>query len=376
MINKKFKKYVVTFLAGAMISSFFCGSTTIDANEISNKKALSNSTVKVIDRGAATIDGVSVRSKNSASGKYLGSLYTGDKVEIIEKTNNGWYKIKYKNSYAYVSKSFIKLNKTKTIDNVLNTGTVYNATKLTVRESYSTSSKVLGYLPKDTKVSIVRTTSTNWYKIKYKNSYAYVKGSYIKLTPSIKVINKSKSSDRKNLNDFLFVGDSFTARMKKTIKGKNKKVYVHAQGGSRPSYWLDKVDEMPYKNSIDSVALLIGVNGVTVSTNIRDTKALINQLIVKYPDKTIYVQKVFPVGKNFTEGSPTNHNNAINEYNKQLKDFCSTKSNVKFIDATKGFIDRKGYLTSTSDGLHIDSSKEVKFYNNIFSAIKNAEKIK
>lgn len=375
MINKKFKKYLVTFLAGTMISSFFCAATTIDANEISNKKASSQkATVKVIDRGTATIDGVSVRSKNSASGKYLGSLYTGDKVEIVEKTNNGWYKIKYKNSYAYVSKSFIKLSKTKTIDNVLNTGTVYNATKLTVRESYSTSSKVLGYLPKDTKVNIVRATSTSWYKIKYKNSYAYVKGSYIKLTPSIKVISKSKSSDRKNLNNFLFVGDSFTARMEKTIKSKNKMVYVHAQGGSRPSYWLDKVDEMPDKNSIDSVSLLIGVNGVTVSTNIRDTKALINQLIVKYPDKTIYVQKVFPVGKNFAEGSPTSHNKAINEYNKQLKDFCSTKSNVKFIDATKGFIDSKGYLTSTSDGLHIDSSKEVKFYNNIFSAIKSAEK--
>ena len=436
MINKKFKKYLVTFLAGTMISSFFITKSTIYANEISNTKATSEkSTVKVIDTGEATIDGVSVRSKNSASGKYLGSLYTGDKVEIVEKTNNGWYKIKYKKSYAYVSKSFIKLSKTKTIDNVLNTGTVSNATKLTVRENCSTSSKVLGYLPKDTKVNIVRATSTNWYKIEYKNSYAYVKGNYIKLTPSIKVISggtvtaksinlrksastsstklgtlnkgskvqivekqsngwykirykdsyayisskyvkisSSKSSDRKNLNDFLFIGDSFTARMENTIKDKNEMVYVHAQGGSRPFYWLDKVDVMPDKNSIDSVSLLIGVNGVTVPTNIIDTKALINQLIVKYPDKTIYVQKVFPVGKNFIEGSPKNHNKAINEYNKQLKDFCSTKSNVKFIDATKEFIDSKGYLTSTSDGLHIDSSKEVKFYNNIFSAIKSAEK--
>ncbi|MCC3863883.1 hypothetical protein K0040_06095 [Terrisporobacter petrolearius] len=113
---------------------------------------------------------------------------------------------------------------------------------------------------------------------------------------------------------------------------------------------------------------------MTVSTNIVDTKALINQLVAKYPDKTIYVQKVFPVGKNFTENSPTSHNKAINEYNKQLKDFCSTKSNVKLINATKGFVDSKGYLISTSDGLHIDSSKEVKFYNNIFSAIKSAEK--
>ncbi len=373
MINKKIKKYVITFLAGITISSYFATPITINAqNTASTKVSSQKSTVKVIDTGKATIDGVSVRSRNSASGKYLGSLYTGDKVEIVQKTSNGWYKIKYKKSYAYVNKAYIKLSGTKTIDNVLNTGVVYNATKLTVRESCSTSSKFLGYLPKFTKVDIVRVTSTNWYKIKYKKSYAYVKGNYIKLTPSAKL--NSNISDRKNLNNFLFVGDSFTARMEDVIKSNNEKVYVHAQGGSRPSYWLDKVDEMPDKNNIDAVSLLIGVNGVTVPANIRDTRALINQLIVKYPDKTIYVQRVFPVGKNFTEGDPVNHNKAISEYNKQLKEFCSTKSNVKIIDATKGFIDNSGYLKFTSDGLHIDDYKESVFYNNIFNAIKNAEK--
>ena len=378
MINKKFKGYVISFLAGIMISTLCLIPSIADASEIITAKIVSQkASLKVIDTGSVTIDGVSVRSTNSASGKYLGSLYTGDKVEIVEKTSNGWYKIKYKNSYAYVSKTFINLSGTKVIDNVLNTGTVYNTTKLTVRKSNSTSSKFLGYLPKGTKVEIVRATSTNWYKIKYKNSYAYVKGNYIKLTKSKKVtsrenINNSNSSDRKNLNDFLFIGDSFTARMENTIKSKNDTIYVYAQGGSRPSYWLDKVDEMPDKDSIDSISLLIGVNGVTNPTNITYTKALINQLIVRYPDKTIYVQKVFPVGENFTDGSPIDHNKAIAKYNKELIEFCETKSNVKVIDTTKDFINNEGYLNSTSDGLHIDKSKENKFYNNIFNAIKNS----
>lgn len=364
MINKKFKLYLFTFLVCTMISSLFINPYIIRANEVT-------------DTGRATIDGVSVRSTNSASGKYLGSLYTGDKVDIVEKISNGWYKIKYKNSYAYVSKTFIKLSGTKTIDNVLNTGTVYNATKLTVRESCSTSSKFLGYLPKGTKVEIVRATSTNWYKIKYENSYAYVKGNYIKLTSSKKITNgetssDSDSSDRKNLNNFLFIGDSFTARMENTIKSKNDMVYVHAQGGSRSSYWLDKVDDMPDKDNIDSISLLIGVNGITSSKNITYTKALINQLIVRYPDKKIYVQQVFPVGENFTDRNPITYNKAITQYNKELSKFCATKSNVKIIDARKGFVNNKGYLTNTSDGLHIDKSKENKFYNNIFYAIKNS----
>ena len=149
-----------------------------------------------------------------------------------------------------------------------------------MRKSALTSSTKLGTLSKGARVQIVQKQSNGWYKIKYKDSYGYISSKYVKLS-------NSNTNDRKNLNDFLFVGDSFTARMENTIKNKNEMVYVHAQGGSRPSYWLDKVDEMPDKNNIDSVSLLIGVNGITVPTNIRDTKALINQLIVKYTTKLL-----------------------------------------------------------------------------------------
>ena len=338
----------------------------IDSEEVINNG-------KYIDTGKATIDGISVRSKNSSSGEYLGSLRTGDKIEILEKTSNGWYRFKYNNEDAYVARTFIKLSGTKTIDNVLNTGIVYNTNKLTVRESCSTKSKHLGYLPKDSEVEIVRVTSTNWYKIKYEDSYAYVKSEYIKLTEST-TKTKFTIGKRKNLDNFLFVGDSFTQRISDTIKSNNQIQEVFAQGGSRSSYWLDKVDEMPDKNNVDGVTLLIGVNGVTESTNIRDTKALINQLIVKYPDKKIYVQKVFPVGENFTEGDPVNHNKLIKKYNQELEEFCATKSNIKMIDATKGFVNKKGYLINTSDGLHIDETMNNDFYNNIFNSIRKAEK--
>lgn len=82
MIKKKFKKYSISFLVGVMISSSFAIASITNAKEIINTKT---SYEKVISRGRATIDGVSVRSTNSASGKYLGSLYTGDKVEIFKK---------------------------------------------------------------------------------------------------------------------------------------------------------------------------------------------------------------------------------------------------------------------------------------------------
>jgi len=53
---------------------------------------------------------------------------------------------------------------------------------------------------------------------------------------------------------------------------------------------------MPSNNSVASITMLIGVNGVTNSSNIiKDTKELINKLIDRYPDKKIYIQRVLSV---------------------------------------------------------------------------------
>ena len=57
-----------------------------------------------------------------------------------------------------------------------------------------------------------------------------------------------------------------------------------------------------------------------------------------------------------------------------MEEFCATKSNIKMIDATKGFVNKKGYLINTSDGLHIDETMNNDFYNNIFNSIRKAEK--
>ena len=337
------KKYI---LAGAIASSIMLhtGMTT----------AFAATEYKVI-----TADAVNFRSGPSTSYSSLGSFNKGDKVEYLG-TSGSWVQVKYDNKTGYVYGSYVgDYSYTKYVI----------ATTLNVRKSKSTSSTKLGTLKMGTRVAIVKKESNGCQKIIYGEQYGYIASQYVK-------ISSSNSTNRKNLNDFLFIGDSFTARIEKTIKSNNEAVYVHAQGGSRSSYWLDKVDEMPDKNLVESISILIGVNGVTTADNITNTKALINQLIVRYPDKAIYVQKVFPVAKNFTDGNPTTYNKTIAQYNKQLNEFCSTKSNVKIIDATTGFVDSKGYLTNASDGLHINEVRNSIFYKNIFNAIKNVEKTK
>lgn len=76
------------------------------------------------------------------------------------------------------------------------TGTV-TASVLNVRESASTSSKILGKLNNGTKVTIVNTSTKGWYKIKYGSGYGYVSSNYVSLTTSSsskadKVIEEAK----------------------------------------------------------------------------------------------------------------------------------------------------------------------------------------
>lgn len=313
----------------------------------------------------ATIDGVSVRNYNSAKGRYLGSLQTGDEVNIEQRMDNGWYKIKYKNDYAYVSSSFMRVGEKPEPSVVLNSGTVYDTRSLPVQKTPSKKSDKLGTISKGDVVEVVDTTPNNYYKIKYKNTYAYVNGNKIKLDNEEKA---SSLSPLRNLNDFLFIGDSFTYRMENTIKSNNKS-FVFAQSGSRPSYWLDKVGDMPDNDKVKAISILIGVNGVTDDSNINDAKQLINNLTVKYPNKNIFVQKVFPVGLNYTEREVDVQNKSIHNFNKEIEAFCKDKENVLFIDTTEGFVDDKGYLKYTSDGLHIDEKYNKDFYKNIFNAI-------
>ena len=339
---------------------------------------------------------LNVRSGPGTEYARKGSLVNGTKVHIIS-TSLGWSKIIYNGNYAYVSASYLSNSpsenqgntgsnnssngnnsSTGSIENnntqvtVKNTGTV-TADRLNVRQQPSTSSTILGVLEKNTTVKIVDETAS-WYKIMYKNDYAFVSKNYIILGGT----QTGGTQTVTNLNNFLFIGDSFTSRIKNTIQSKAKDSYVRAKGGAFPSYWLDNFSQMPDSNNVKGVVLLIGINGISRESNLTDTKTLIDKLSKKYSDKTIYVQRVFPVGKGYAGYNNTqvaNYNkNRINPFNASIKAYCNTKSNVKFIDTTSGFVDANGFLINCeTDGLHILDSYSTKFYNNIQTAVINVQ---
>ena len=156
-------------------------------NDLVFKSTNQPSEETVIATGVTTAN-LNVRKGAGASYTRIGGLTKGAKVEIVKKESNGWYKIKYNNSYGYVSVTYVKLDSQQPSENpeekpseekVIATGVTTE--NLNVRSGAGANYTRIGGLTKGAKVEIVKKESNGWYKIKYNNSYGYVSGEYVKL---------------------------------------------------------------------------------------------------------------------------------------------------------------------------------------------------
>ncbi|MBI6002200.1 SH3 domain-containing protein [Clostridium perfringens] len=135
---------------------------------------------------------LNVRSSASTSSKVIGSLSGNTKVTIVGE-EGAFYKIEYKDSHGYVAKEYVKdvtessnsnqgtqtPEKPSIPENTEKTGIVNVSSSLNVREGASTSSKVIGSLRGNTKITIVGEEGA-FYKIEYKGSHGYVAKEYVK----------------------------------------------------------------------------------------------------------------------------------------------------------------------------------------------------
>lgn len=231
---------------------------------------------------------------------------------------------------------------------------------LNVRSGASTKYRKIGSLSYNKRVTIVKTLK-EWYKIKYNSGYGYVNRAYI----------STSSRDSKDLDGFLFVGDSFTNNIRKNINSNAKNTVIRAKGSVTAKYWINHFGQMPANSSkIKGVILQIGINDIGERYNISNTKTLIKKLSKKYSNKTIYVHRLFPIGTKYKFGNKYTTQKQIKSYNASIKSYCSTLKNVKYIDATSGFINSNGYLKyQDPEGLHISWQYFGKYYNNIEAAV-------
>lgn len=235
---------------------------------------------------------------------------------------------------------------------------------LNVRSGASTKYRKIGSLSYNKRVTIVKTLK-EWYKIKYNSGYGYVNRDYISTS------SNNSSRDSKDLDGFLFVGDSFTNNIRKNINSNAKNAVIRAKGSVTAKYWINHFGQMPANTSkIKGVILQIGINDIGERYNISNTKTLIKKLRNKYSNKTIYVHRLFPIGTNYKFGNKYTTQKQIKSYNASIKSYCNTLKNVKYIDATSGFINSNGYLKyQDPEGLHISWQYFGKYYNNIEAAV-------
>ena len=153
---------------------------------------------------------LNVRSSASTSSKVIGSLSGNTKVTIVGE-EGAFYKIEYKGSHGYVAKEYVKdvtesnnsnqgtqtPEKPSTPESTEKTGIVNVSSSLNVREGASTSSKVIGSLSGNTKITIVGEEGA-FYKIEYKGSHGYVAKEYIKDVKDEVVTEPEKPSNPEN----------------------------------------------------------------------------------------------------------------------------------------------------------------------------------
>ncbi|WP_343346197.1 SH3 domain-containing protein [Terrisporobacter petrolearius] len=122
---------------------------------------------------------VNFRKSASTSSSIIETIPKNTTIEIINKSNSKWYKVKYKGNTGYVSKDYVKLNGSNSNTSSSNKGVT--SANLNLRKSASTSSNIITTIPKNTTVEIVSKLSSGWYKVKYKSYTGYVVGSYMKI---------------------------------------------------------------------------------------------------------------------------------------------------------------------------------------------------
>ena len=134
----------------------------------SEDKLFANIAITKVSGGAE--DYVNVRKKPTTESKVVGKIYNNSGAKILEKTNNGWYKIVSGNCTGYIKSDFFVTGssaKSRALDN----GYVQAEAKdaIHVRAEANTNSKVVTNVYKNETYTIKKFDTTGeWIKVKIK----------------------------------------------------------------------------------------------------------------------------------------------------------------------------------------------------------------
>ncbi|CQR46943.1 N-acetylmuramoyl-L-alanine amidase AmiC precursor [Paraliobacillus sp. PM-2] len=136
---------------------------------------ISHSTITYAEEVIIQVNNLNLRSGPGLTYDVIGQVNQGEDYPLIENQKQ-WVQINYKGNNAWVAMKYVKINKPdqKTTDDYKNTdnvSTIYDNTNL--RNLPSTEGKIVGIIPKGTKL-LVEDTTNNWVKTKWEGIKGYV----------------------------------------------------------------------------------------------------------------------------------------------------------------------------------------------------------
>ena len=170
-----------------------------------------------------------------------------------------------------------------------------------------------------------------------------------------------KTSYEKDLKNFIFIGDSWTAGLQSATNIEDATYFCKSGAGAQ--HWLDNIGSMPSRAS--KIFIYLGINKTSY---IDSMKNLLDALRKKYPDAKIYVGELMHLGK--AAQDVDSWNAKIDTWNTEIRAKCGSMSNVEFINVSEGMV-KGGYLAiAESDGIHLSPDGYRRWAQNIADAIK------
>ncbi|MCM1388527.1 MAG: SH3 domain-containing protein [Bacillus sp. (in: Bacteria)] len=151
--------------------------------------AQTEQTAEAVVTKVRAVDVVNIRSSDSETADKLGKAAIGDEFKLLEKIGNGWSKIEYEGSEAYIKSEFLEDVETEEASAAGETnagqgtpvagGTVTVKENVRIRSGASENSEKIGVAYAGDKLEAVMKRADGWTEIKYNGKTAYVKSDYV-----------------------------------------------------------------------------------------------------------------------------------------------------------------------------------------------------
>lgn len=139
-------------------------------------------------------DVVNIRSSDSEEADKIGKAQIGEEFTLLEERGNGWSKIEYNGSDAFIKSDYLEAVSAEAVEAPAKTtqeqeaesgtaqaasGTVKVKESVRIRKSASTDGEVLGTAYAGEEYPLLMKQADGWSKIEYKGQTAYVKSDYV-----------------------------------------------------------------------------------------------------------------------------------------------------------------------------------------------------